>query len=115
VPDLGAARGEPVGAEDWVEVATCDTNADVTSGWDAAISLQREVLADEGIPYAFDPYEPDAAMDPWGMPRTFRLLVPAPEAARAKRIIAEAMAAEPEFPPEADELAEGSGAYRPAE
>jgi len=34
------------------------------TGWDAAISLQREVLEDAGIPYAFDPYAPDAAMDP---------------------------------------------------
>jgi 2-amino-4-hydroxy-6-hydroxymethyldihydropteridine diphosphokinase len=98
VPDLGARRNDPVVASDWVEVASCDTGMDITSGWDASLSLQREVLQDEGIPYAFDPFEPDAAMDPWGMPRTFRILVPQEYADRARGLIAQVMAAEPEFP-----------------
>jgi 2-amino-4-hydroxy-6-hydroxymethyldihydropteridine diphosphokinase len=70
IPDLGVMHNEPVLAPDWVEVSTCDAGQDVVTGWDAAISLQREVLEDAGIPYAFDPYEPDAAMDPFGMPVT---------------------------------------------
>ena len=52
---------------------------------------------------AFDPYEPDATMDPWGMPRTFRLLVPANYADQANQMIAEAMSAEPQFPEELEE------------
>ena len=98
ISDLGVMRNDPALAQDWVEVASCDLGNDVVSGWDAAISLQREVLEDEGIPYAFDPFPPDAVTDPWGMSVTFRLLVPAQYAERANRVIAEALAAEPEFP-----------------
>jgi 2-amino-4-hydroxy-6-hydroxymethyldihydropteridine diphosphokinase len=98
IPDLGVMHNEPVLAPDWVEVSTCDAGQDVVTGWDAAISLQREVLEDAGIPYAFDPYEPDAAMDPFGMPVTFRILVPAEYGESAKKLIAEVLAAEPQFP-----------------
>ena len=98
VPDLGAARNEPAATEDWVEISSYDASNDVLVAWDAAISLQREVLKDAGIPYAFDPYEPDATMDPWGMPRTFRILVPSDYAEQAKQLIDEVMKAEPVFP-----------------
>jgi 2-amino-4-hydroxy-6-hydroxymethyldihydropteridine diphosphokinase len=100
ITDLGVARNDPALAPDWVEVANCDAGSDVMAGWDAAISLQREVLAEAGIPFAFDPYEPDAAMDPLGLPRTFRILVPAEFSERANKLIAEVMAAEPQFPEE---------------
>jgi 2-amino-4-hydroxy-6-hydroxymethyldihydropteridine diphosphokinase len=106
VPDLGAARNEPAARPDWVEISSYDAGNDVVSAWDAAISLQRGVLQDAGIPYAFDPYEPDAAMDPWGMPRTFRILVPADYAEQAKQLIDEVMKATPEFPAELDAPAE---------
>lgn len=100
VADLGASRNDPVIASDWVEVASCEAGQDVVTGWDAAISLQREVLEDAGIPFAFDPYAPDAAMDPFGMPITYRILVPAAYAEQANTLIAEVMAAEPQFPEE---------------
>lgn len=100
IPDIGAALNEPAVAPDWVEVATCDADSDVSSGWSAAISLQRQVLQDAGIPFAFDPYEPETVMDPLGMPRTFRILVPADYAEQAKTLIAEVMSATPEFPEE---------------
>ena len=100
IADLGAQRNDPVIAADWTVVATCETGADVATGWDAAISLQREVLEDAGIPYAFDPYAPDEAMDPFGMPITFKLLVPEQYADKANKLIAEVMAAEPQFPEE---------------
>jgi 2-amino-4-hydroxy-6-hydroxymethyldihydropteridine diphosphokinase len=98
IADLGAAHNDPALAGEWVEVARCDAGSDVAAGWDAAISLQREVLRESDIPYAFDPYEPDATMDPWGMPRTFKLLVPAEYAEKANTLIAEVMSAEPQFP-----------------
>ncbi|HEY5540015.1 MAG TPA: 2-amino-4-hydroxy-6-hydroxymethyldihydropteridine diphosphokinase [Coriobacteriia bacterium] len=98
VADLGVVRNDPALVSDWVEVARCDGGNDVTSGWDAAISIQRQVLEDANIPFAFDPYPPDAAMDPWGMPVTYRLLVPAEYADKANAMIAEAMSVEPEFP-----------------
>lgn len=98
IADLGVMRNDPALADEWVEVASCDAGNDVVSGWDAAISLQREVLEDAGIPYAFDPYAPDAVTDPWGMPITFRLLVPASYADKANKLISQVMAAEPQFP-----------------
>ena len=98
VADLGATHNDPALADDWVQVATCEGSSDVMSGWDAAVSLQRQVLEDADIPYAFDPYPPEEATDPWGMPITFKLLVPAAYAERATKLIAEAMAAEPQFP-----------------
>jgi 2-amino-4-hydroxy-6-hydroxymethyldihydropteridine diphosphokinase len=98
VADLGAQRNDPVIAADWVVVATCEAGQDVVTGWDAAISLQREVLEDAGIPYAFDPYAPDEAMDPFGMPITIRLLVPQQYLEKANALIAQVMAAEPQFP-----------------
>jgi 2-amino-4-hydroxy-6-hydroxymethyldihydropteridine diphosphokinase len=100
VADLGVLHNEPILAPDWVPVSVCESGQDVVTGWDAAISLQREVLDDAGIPYAFDPYEPDAAMDPFGMPITFKILVPAEYAERAVSLIAQVTAAEPEFPDE---------------
>jgi 2-amino-4-hydroxy-6-hydroxymethyldihydropteridine diphosphokinase len=106
IADIGAAQNEPVLASDWVEVAVCDSDSDISSGWDAAISLQRQALQDAGIPYAFDPYEPEAVMDPWGMPRTFRILVPADYADQAKTIMAEVLSATPEFPEELESAAE---------
>jgi len=93
-------RNKPVIAADWVEVSSCETGQDVVTGWDAAISLQREVLEDAGIPYAFDPYAPDEVTDPFGMPVTFRLLVPQQYAEKANKLISQVMAAEPEFPEE---------------
>jgi hypothetical protein len=98
VADLGVMRNDPALVEDWVEVATCDGGNDVVAGWDAAISIQREVLEDAGIPYAFDPYPPDSVTDVWGMPTTFRLLVPSDYADKANMLIAEVMSAEPQFP-----------------
>jgi len=61
--------------------------------------MQRQVLQDAEIPYAFDPpTSPTARWIRGGMPRTFRLLVPANYADQANQMIAEAMSAEPQFP-----------------
>ena len=77
IPDLGAMHNEPVLAEDWVAVAQSDTEQDVVAGWDAALMFKREALEQAGIPHAWDPYEPDATIDPFGMSVTFKLMVPA--------------------------------------
>jgi len=58
------------------------------------------VLDEAGIPFAWDPYEPESSMDPFGMGATFRLLVPAVDAERALRLFADIDAAEPILPPE---------------
>jgi hypothetical protein len=39
-------------------------------------------------------------MDPFGMPATFKLLVPVGDVARASKLLADVDAAEPIFPPD---------------
>ena len=99
IPDLGRLTNEPVLAQDWVPVAESSREQDVVAGLDAGLQFRREVLEEAGIPYAWDPFEPEATMDPFGMNVTFRLLVPVSDVARASKLLAEVEAAEPIFPP----------------
>lgn len=96
VPDLGRSHQEPVFAEDWVEVARTDARHDAIAGWDAALALKTEVLKEAGIPYGWDPYEPVATMNPFGLPRTFRLLVPKADAKHAAELLGSLVSAVPE-------------------
>lgn len=100
IPDLGRLTNEPVLAPNWVPVAESSREQDVVAGWDARLQLQREVLEEAGIPHAWDPFEPEATMDPFGMGATFKLLVPVGDVARASKLLADFDAAEPIFPPE---------------
>lgn len=98
IPDFDPEEGVPIEQTDWVVVAEAETHADVIIGFDASMQLKREVLTDEGIPVAWDPYEPGADIDPFGMTVNFRLLVPAKDAERARELIAAVEAAPPQFP-----------------
>ena len=98
IPDPGEATNEPVFADAWVAVAEGARDQDVVAGWDSGLMFKREVLEEEGIPYAFDPYEPDVSMDPFGMPTTFKLLVPQRFAEKAKNLLAALAEAEPIYP-----------------
>jgi 2-amino-4-hydroxy-6-hydroxymethyldihydropteridine diphosphokinase len=100
IPDLGRLTNEPVLARDWVPVAESSREQDLVAGWDAGLQFQREVLEEAGIPYAWDPFEPEATMDPFGMGVTFRLLVPVADVARASKLLADIEDAEPIFPSE---------------
>lgn len=100
IPDLGRITNEPVLAAEWVAVAESTGDQDVVAGWDAGLQFQREVLEEAGIPHAWDPYEPESSMDPFGMPMTFRLLVPESDATRARELLAELENAELIYPPE---------------
>jgi len=98
IPDLGAESNDPVIPGEWVVIAESDRENDVVAGWDSGLALKREALEEADIPYAFDPYEPESAMDPFGMPMTFKLMVRAADRERAEELIVELMAAEPKFP-----------------
>lgn len=100
IPDLGRLVNDPLLAGEWVEVAHSAREQDLVAGWDAHLQFRREVLDEAGIPFAWDPYEPESSMDPFGMGATFRLLVPAVDAERALRLFADIDAAEPILPPE---------------
>ena len=89
IPDLGRLTNEPVLAPDWVPVAESSREQDVVAGWDARLQFQREALEEAGIPYAWNPFEPEATMDPFGMGATFQLLVPVGDVARASKLLAD--------------------------
>ena len=98
IPDPGESTNEPVFADEWVAVAESAMDQDVVAGWDSGLIFKREALDEAGIPHAFDPYEPDASMDPFGMPVTFRLLVPQRFAEEAAALLAALDVAEPIYP-----------------
>lgn len=88
VPDVALGHDVPHGTAAWVPVAQSETVADRISGFDASLELKRQTLTAEGIPVAWDPYEPGADIDPFGMPTVFRLMVPAEHAERARELLA---------------------------
>lgn len=86
VPDFGIEHNQPVDADDWVAVFTSEAVNSI-SGFDASLQLRAEALSQEGIPFAYDPFEPGAEMDPFGMPQPFSLLVPEEFAERAAALL----------------------------
>lgn len=100
IPDIDAAHDVPIEPVDWVVVAESQTTADRIVGFDASLQLKREVLAEEDIPVAWQPHEPGADIDPFGMAVIYRLLVPERDAERARELIAAVEAAPPLFPEE---------------
>lgn len=92
-------------AGQWVEVAESG-GAGRGEGYPAvgaALMFERSILETEGIPYAWDPYDPQQWTDPYGLRPTFRLLVPASLADQAKRLLAQ-VAAAPTYTDDASDL-----------
>jgi 2-amino-4-hydroxy-6-hydroxymethyldihydropteridine diphosphokinase len=104
IPDVGALHNDPVLPGEWVDVADGTRDQDVVAGWDPQLMLIREILEQSEIPYRWDPYEPEATTDPFGLPTQFRILVPESYRGQALELIAAVMAAEPQFP--ADQIDE---------
>lgn len=97
VPDAGAEHNMPITATEWVVVAESEWAHDVVAGWDSMLRLKREVLEQDGIPYAFEPHEPGLDMDPFGLQTTFRLLVPTEYAEQAGSLLEAVEDAEPQY------------------
>lgn len=93
IPEAGGAHNMPVEPTEWIAVAESAQATDAVVGFDAGLQLKREVLEAEGIPFAYEPYEPGADMDPFGMPIIFKLLVPAEDAEKAAALMDEVDAA----------------------
>jgi 2-amino-4-hydroxy-6-hydroxymethyldihydropteridine diphosphokinase len=104
IPDR--APGDDVGVEptEWIEVAASETTSDRVAGFDASLQLKAAALEQEGVPHVWDPHEPGADMDPFGLPMVFRLLVPADEAERAREFLG-ALEEAPIVMPDAEEFA----------
>ncbi|MDZ4655403.1 MAG: 2-amino-4-hydroxy-6-hydroxymethyldihydropteridine diphosphokinase [Coriobacteriia bacterium] len=86
--------------QEWVEVASSAAIGRVDRAPDLRLLFFQTILEAEKIPFAYDPFAPTENYNPWGLTRTVRLLVPAMHAARARRLLAEAAAASPEYPQE---------------
>ncbi len=84
-------------ADTWVELAMLSRFRPDRKP-DMDLLFTETVLADAGIPYAWDPHRPTEGFNPWGVRSTLRLLVPEPYAERASRILAEAASATVEWP-----------------
>jgi 2-amino-4-hydroxy-6-hydroxymethyldihydropteridine diphosphokinase len=104
LPDVGALHNDPVLPGEWVDIADGTRDQDVVAGWDPQLMLIREILEQAEIPYRWDPYEPEATTDPFGLPMEFKILVPEANRSQALELIAAVMAAEPQFP--ADQIEE---------
>lgn len=98
IPDAGAEHNMPIEDVEWVVVSASEWSQDAISGFDAKMQFDRQVLEDEGIPYAFEPFEPGVDMDPFGLPLSFKLLVPESYAEQAKALLDAVKAAPPQFP-----------------
>lgn len=106
----------PVSGEEWVPVfehampkarfMTPPSFTHVPMHPDAVAPLVEMVLAQEGIPAAWDPFDPRQASDPYGLPRQFKLMVPSSMANAARELIQAALAA----PFDGSELADPSDA-----
>lgn len=98
MPVPSALVDAPEPDSDWVVVAENSGEQDLVAAWDAGMHFKAESLAEAGIPFAWDPYEPESGMDPFGMPTTFKLLVAEKDVERATKLFADLDAAAPEFP-----------------
>lgn len=88
VPDFGIEHNQPVDADEWVAVSTSEA-VDSIAGFDASLQARAAALKQEGIPYAWDPFEPGTDMDPFGMPQPVSLLVPVDFEEKARALLAE--------------------------
>ncbi len=100
VPAPSASESDPTEGADWVEVASSTPVGRIDRAPDLELLFFQSVLEAEGIPFAYDPFAPTESFNPWGLTRTVRLLVPPLYAERARRLLAQAAAATPEFPQE---------------
>lgn len=76
IPDAGAAHNMPIEETEWVTVAESEGPQSAIAGFDAGLQIARQALEQEGIPYAFEPFEPGMDTDFLGRPRVFKLGVP---------------------------------------
>lgn len=84
--------GRPEGPG-WEEVASSRFSAHRGGSFATQLLYDAAILEQEGIPYGWDPMPPNEEYSPWSLPRLYKLLVPSAQAARARRILAEAHAA----------------------
>ncbi len=95
IVDEGAEHNRPVGDMDWVAVAETTEATPAVASPDFGIMYQASLLQEEGIPIAWDPWNPAEGTNPWGLGVTLRLLVPCLAEERARALLADVAAASP--------------------
>jgi 2-amino-4-hydroxy-6-hydroxymethyldihydropteridine diphosphokinase len=99
LPPPNADHNMPIGDVEWVAVAQSESLSGSVAGFDAGLQLKRDALDDDGIPYAFEPFEPGIDMDPFGLPVNYTLLVPEDYAQQAVTLLEALKSAPLEYPP----------------
>lgn len=87
IPAIDEDDNMPIGPTEWAVVAESEWAQDVVAGFDAELQFKRSVLEQEGIPFAYEPFEPGVDMDPFGFQTTFRLVVPLEYASQARTVL----------------------------
>jgi 2-amino-4-hydroxy-6-hydroxymethyldihydropteridine diphosphokinase len=92
-----APESGPLAHTDWVEFAML-SRLRMEHKPDLDLMFAEMVLAENGIPFRWDPHPPSGGSNPWGVAPTIKLLVPAGYAERAHRAVLDAERATPEWP-----------------
>lgn len=87
LPDAGLEHNVPVEPTEWVVVAQSEGPQTTVGGFDAGLDFKREVLEEEGIPYAYEPFAPGTEIDFLGRPQVINLVVPVDFYGRASAIL----------------------------
>lgn len=87
LPDAGLEHNVPVEPTEWVAVAQSEGPQTAVGGFDAGLEFKREVLEEEGIPYAFEPFAPGTEIDLLGRQQVINLVVPIDYYGRASAIL----------------------------
>lgn len=98
VPDAGLEHNMPIEDTEWVEVARSEGPQAAIGGYDAGLELAREVLEQEHIPHAYEPFAPGTDTDIIGRPQVISLVVPAAFYGRASAILEEVEETPPSEP-----------------
>lgn len=98
LPDAGAEHNMPIEETEWAVVAETEGPQSAIGGFDAAVQFKKQVLEQEGIPYAWEPFEPGLDIDVLGRQREFKLVVPVEYQDRALQLFEDVEEAPPVVP-----------------
>lgn len=108
VPDAGDEHGASI-TGGWVRVAQTEDFSEQVQGWSGDLSWKAGLLEEDGIPVAWEPFEPSEERDPLNLPRVFYVLVPAEYEDAARELLAKAEDSKPLWD-EAEFREDGEGA-----
>lgn len=96
-------EGVSPAAEGWEAVVVVHVGMSGELETATSLLFDAALLARAGISVGWDPVPPGREVDIWPVPRTYRLLVPSSDAARARSVLADAHAVNAVFSPSAED------------